>query len=214
VWSGALLAFALALPLAALAGAMTLIALGLRPLTPFGYGLGAGLGGAVLAALLVANLALPPAAALATSAPGTPMAQAQPPAALASATAPSPTRALPAVPTATRASVTAAPTTPAATRTPTNTLIPSLTPTQTITPAPTPVWAYISADQGGGAIIRESPSYQGGWVKSLLNGTLVQILPESAEADNVAWVKVRTAQGVEGWIVRGLLRTATPAPSW
>ena len=76
------------------------------------------------------------------------------------------------------------------------------------------MWAYIHSSEGGGAVIRQEPTFKGAWVKSLLNGMLVEILPDSTEADGVTWVKVRTSQGIEGWIVRTLLTTATPPPGW
>jgi SH3-like domain-containing protein len=79
---------------------------------------------------------------------------------------------------------------------------------------PTPVWARISVKDGNGAYIRAEPSYDANYVKSLLNGYLIQVLPDVVIADGATWVKVRTAEGVEGWIVRSLLATATPAPGW
>ena len=50
-------------------------------------------------------------------------------------------------------------------------------------------------------------------MKTLLNGILVEVLPETIEKENVTWVKIRTPNGeIEGWIVRSLLTTSTPAP--
>jgi SH3-like domain-containing protein len=87
--------------------------------------------------------------------------------------------------------------------------------TQTVTPAPTPVWARINAEEGNGAIIREEPNYEGAVIQALLNGTLVEVLPDQVvEVKGTNWVKVRTVDGKQGWIVRFLLRTATPAPGW
>lgn len=100
------------------------------------------------------------------------------------------------------------------TQTPTRTLVPSPTHTQTVTPMPTPVWARINAKDGNGAYIRAEPSYDANYVKSLLNGYLIQVLPDVVIKDGATWVKVRTAEGIEGWIVRSLLATATPAPGW
>jgi SH3-like domain-containing protein len=48
----------------------------------------------------------------------------------------------------------------------------------------------------------------------LANNMMVQVLPDIAEAKTVIWVKVRTEEGIEGWIVQSLLQTATPAPGW
>lgn len=114
-------------------------------------------------------------------------------------------------------SITVSPTRPlnTGTPTPTRTLIPTNTVTQTITPVPTPIWARINAEAGDGAILREEPNYDAKVVIAILNGTLVEVIPDQLSADEtVNWVKVRMLDGKEGWIVRSLLRTATPAPGW
>ena len=106
---------------------------------------------------------------------------------------------------------------PTTTSTSTNTLVPTRTPTKTLTPAPTPVYARINAKGDDGAIIREEPSYDAGYVKVINNGMLVEVLPEIVEADGTTWVHVRTSRelgNLEGWIVRSLLQTATPVPGW
>ncbi len=97
---------------------------------------------------------------------------------------------------------------------PTNTLVPSRTATVTITPKPTPVWAMVNSPSTTGAVIREKPTFSANYVASLLNGSLVQVLPETEFADNNYWVHVITEDGIEGWMVRSLLATATPAPGW
>jgi SH3-like domain-containing protein len=78
----------------------------------------------------------------------------------------------------------------------------------------TPVWARINAKGGNGAFIREKPDYDSNVVQVLLNGILVQVLQDVTATEQATWVKVRTADGKEGWIVRSLLATATPAPGW
>jgi hypothetical protein len=103
-------------------------------------------------------------------------------------------------------------TTPTVTRT--RTLVPTNTPTLTITPDPTPIWARISATGGNGALVRGEANYNATVISSLLNGTLVEVLPEVVNNGGVAWVHIRLVNGKEGWIVRSLLRTATPAPGW
>lgn len=98
--------------------------------------------------------------------------------------------------------------------TPTNTLVPTRTPTVTITPQPTPVWAKVNSPSSTGVVVREEPTFSSKYIASLLNGSLVQVLPETVFADNNYWVHVITNDGKIGWIVRGLLVTATPAPGW
>lgn len=100
-----------------------------------------------------------------------------------------------------------------ATFTPTDTVTPSLTPTPTVTFAPTPVWAKIDAPSGGGAFIREEPG--GKIVTSLVNGSPVIVISEPIRVQGGAiWVKIRTEDGVVGWILQSLLATATPSPGW
>jgi hypothetical protein len=96
------------------------------------------------------------------------------------------------------------------TYTPTNTLIPSATFTITPSPAPTPFYARINAKEDAGALVRKEPDYGAPVVKSLLNGSLVEILPESINKNGITWIKVRLADDSEGWIVRYVLITATP----
>ncbi len=214
LWPQGLVIFALNLSLAVLMGALTLVLAGLRPLSFRGHLLGAALAAVALAGLLLVNgsgmalprqaVEVPPAGLAAVSQTALPepsprnVAQATAPAAENTPTA-----------TATRTE------TPAPARTATNTLVPSRTPTITDTPVPTPAWAFIAASSGGGALIRTKPGFNQPLVKTLINGLLVEVLPEVVDADGVTWVKIRTPKGdVEGWIVRSLLTNATPAPGW
>ena len=96
----------------------------------------------------------------------------------------------------------------------TSTLFPTNTATMTITPRPTPVWAMVNSPSSTGIVVREAPSFSSKYLASLLNGSLVQVLPETEFADNTYWVHVITESGVEGWVVRNLIATATPAPGW
>ncbi|MCE1253886.1 MAG: SH3 domain-containing protein, partial [Anaerolineae bacterium] len=94
--------------------------------------------------------------------------------------------------------------------TPTNTLIPTRTPTITPSPAPTPVYAKIAAKEDAGALVRKEPDFSSPVVKSLLNGSLVEILPDSIDKNGIIWYKVRLPDGGgDGWIVRYVLVTAT-----
>ena len=94
--------------------------------------------------------------------------------------------------------------------TPTNTLVPTLTPTVTASPAPTPIYARVNAHENSGAIIRELPDYTSKVVKTLLNDSMVEILPDVSEKNGTVWMQVRLPDGTQGWIVRYLLITATP----
>jgi uncharacterized membrane protein len=193
LWPDGLIVFIVHLAWAALAGTLVLAILGLRPVTFFGYTLGSSLALISLAAVIAisgigtavfARVAMPP---------------------------PPPSKTPTITPTRT---LTLTPVPPTSTVTPTLTLIPSATLTSTITPQPTPIWARISAGQFSGALVRADPNVNGKVVKSLLNGMLVQVLPEAAQSGGITWVHIRTSDGVVGWIVRSLLETATPSPGW
>ena len=96
------------------------------------------------------------------------------------------------------------------------TLPPSDTPTSTITAEPTPIIALIKASEGGGAFIREKP---GGKVLATLgNGATVTIIPNDLQSvSNITWVHVFAIVNevrVEGWMIQGVLVTATPVADW
>lgn len=84
---------------------------------------------------------------------------------------------------------------------------PSSTPTLTSTPS----FALIAASTGGGALVRSEPG--GGTVlTTLINGTLVEVLPEIRSVGTVQWVHIRTLEGIEGWVLEAVLVNTTPAP--
>ncbi|HEY3343804.1 MAG TPA: DUF389 domain-containing protein [Anaerolineaceae bacterium] len=176
--------------------ALTLGMLGLRPLTGVGFALGACIAIASLAVLIGLG-----SIRMAQNGVRT-LPQVQPTAkrTQAAVSAPDPTHA---------AAVTSTPR-PSAT----HTLIPSLTPTITFTPAPTPVWAIVNAATFNGAFIREEPIFGSKILVSVLNGTLIEVLPDTVLQAGTLWARVRTSDGREGWIVQNLLVTATPVPGW
>ncbi|MEW6085900.1 MAG: DUF389 domain-containing protein [Chloroflexota bacterium] len=95
-------------------------------------------------------------------------------------------------------------------------LPPTETPTSTVTAEPTPIIAQIRAAEGGGAFIRENP---GGKVLATLgNGATVTIIPNDfQEVNGVIWVHVFAIVNdvrVEGWMIQGVLVTATPIADW
>ncbi|MCC6147356.1 MAG: SH3 domain-containing protein [Anaerolineaceae bacterium] len=193
LWPDGLVVFAVHLAWAALAGIIMLLILGFRPANLFGYTLGSSLALAGVAAVIILTGV--------GAAYGGKIALAPP------TRTPTPTITL--TPTLTP---TLPP--PTITPTPTKTLLPSRTPTTTVSPAPTPVWAKINAGEFSGALVRAEPSTTAEVVTSLLNGMLVEVLPDTLQQDNTTWVRVRTSDGREGWIIRTLLITATPSPAW
>ena len=190
LWPDGLLVFVVHLAAAVLVGAIVLVIIGVRPRGFFGYTVSTTLVLAAIAAL-VALSGMGTAIGLQVAVPTH-----------------TPTQ----TPTATHtATMTATPIPPTGTPTPTNTLVPTKTPTLTVSPRPTPIYARISASSGGGVLVREEPSQESLVAISLLNGMLVEIVPGSdIQEGNTTWVKVITADGIEGWVVNTLLSTATP----
>jgi hypothetical protein len=105
---------------------------------------------------------------------------------------------------------------------PTSTLTPTLTPTFTTAPSPTftstptPVYARIDAgEESGGANLRAEPGFGTSLITTLMNGTLVQVYPDSVELDDRQWAHITVLpDGPEGWVLQNLLLVATPAPNW
>ena len=203
--------------LAALLATGMMAVRGLAPRSAAGFGLTGAYALLSILALVLSGLSAgaTPRPAVAFSPSATPEQSAGVPA------APQPTAPLATQPLSPLPSSSSSPTAPPAapssggTPTPTRTLVPSRTPTLTVTPAPTPVYAVIAAPSGDGAFVRAEPAYNAAIVQILSNGWLVEVLPDVQRVENVTWVKVRvSANGKEGWIVRSLLATATPAPGW
>jgi hypothetical protein len=97
--------------------------------------------------------------------------------------------------------------------TPAATMAPSLTPAPSSTPTPTapPVVAIVWRTDGQGALLRGAPA--GDIIGSLEEGALIEILGEPIEANGRRWVRVRDAQGHEGWLAAELCATVTPTPA-
>jgi hypothetical protein len=192
-----LVVFAQYLSVAVLAAALTFILLGFRPLTLFGYTVGAVVllfGIVVLIGVSGAGASFGAQIALPTQTPSL---------------TPSPTLTVTPTPVP--------PTTQPPTATASQTMTPSLTasPTRTLTPSPTPILALVDAEVGGGAYLRSEPGFSAPTITLLQNGTPVQVLPEDPiEEEGGIWIHVRTFDGEEGWILQILLLTATPAPDW
>ncbi len=201
LWPDGLVLFCIHLAWAAILGTLTLLVLGFRPLTIFGYTAGGvlaiigiimviGLGGA--GAAVGGQVALPTPSPTATSPP-------------TETPTPSPTV------TASRTPVPPTVTLPA-------TLTASLTlpPSDTPVPSPTPVYAVVSApEEYGGAIMRDGPSFANRAITSILNGTLIEVLSAiPTQADDVAWLNIKLPDGPEGWMLQSAITIATPEPNW
>ncbi len=191
LWPDGLVVFLVHLSWAVLIATITISLLGLRPRNIFGY----------TVSTTIALISV--AAFIALVSVGT--------AYTAHVALPSRTPTMTGTPTNTP-TITNTPLPPTRTLTPTNTLIPSQTPSRTPTIGPTPVWAKVNAGDSDGAFVRAEPNFRGALVTSLLNGMLVEILPEVTSNEGATWVHVRTLEGQEGWMVRVLLITATPKP--
>jgi hypothetical protein len=47
----------------------------------------------------------------------------------------------------------------------------------------------------------------------LINGSIVQVLPETRDVGTTAWVHVRLANNVDGWVLKTVLTATTTTPS-
>jgi len=94
------------------------------------------------------------------------------------------------------------------------TMISTSTATITLTPLPSILWAEVRSPEGDGANIREEPGFNARIVRTVLNGTAVQVLDEIEVIDGATWVHIRFIDQVDGWIVRSLIVSATPEPEW
>ncbi|MCL5428782.1 MAG: SH3 domain-containing protein [Chloroflexi bacterium] len=186
LWPDGLVVFFIYLAWATLCGAITLAVIGFRPPTPFGYSLGA----AILLAGILVFVGFTGAGAVFGARIGLPSL--------------TPTATLPPTltPTASRTPTPSQTATATRTRTPT----PSLTPT----PTPAPIIAVIDAEEGTGVFVRAEPAGKG--ITTLLNGTIVHLLDEPpVESGGVLWLHIYMPNRDEfGWILQGLLSTATP----
>lgn len=198
LWPDGLVVFAIHLAWTVIISAITLVVLGFRPLTLFGYTIGgvvALLSIIFLIGLSGAGAAVSGQIALPTLAP--------------SATSP-PTATTTLTPTVTATLM------PTGTQPPTFT--PSITPIPSQTPLPsaTPVYAIINApEEYGGAILRDGPSFANPYLVSVSNGTLIEILSDKpTEQDKVLWLHVRIPDGREGWMIQSAILAATPMPNW
>ena len=50
-------------------------------------------------------------------------------------------------------------------------------------------------------------------ITPLINGSLVEVLPEIETVGTIPWVRVRTNDNVEGWVLQSVLTAATLTPT-
>lgn len=189
LWPDGLVIFTLHLTWSILLAAVTLVLMGFRPLTLFGYTLG----GAIALIGIILAIGLSSFSAVVTARLGLPTA--------------TPTFTLTPTSTATLTPTPVPPTrTPTLTPTQTPTLTPSITPTATATPD----LAVVRVDLPEGVRIRREP---GGETSGFLsNGALVILLPVTEEINGENWVRVQTLNGETGWILTSLIQRVTATP--
>ncbi len=87
--------------------------------------------------------------------------------------------------------------------------------TITLTVEPIFISGKISATEGGGANLRQTPN--GKYLMTLDNGTLVDIYPDFKQVNGVGWLHIvvtRNGQRVEGWLLESVVGYATPEPNF
>jgi hypothetical protein len=97
------------------------------------------------------------------------------------------------------------------TLTPSPSSLPSATFTATLTLAPTPAYAIIASPELKGANVRTEPA-GGTVIISLVNGTLVEVLPQTQIIVSTPWVRIRV-NNVEGWVLQSVLASTTQVPA-
>ena len=50
-------------------------------------------------------------------------------------------------------------------------------------------------------------------IGSLLNVTVVEVLPDTRLVGTVPWALILTPEGLEGWVLQAVLAPLTPAPA-
>ncbi len=95
------------------------------------------------------------------------------------------------------------------------TLPASQTPTITLTIEIQAVSGRVSASEGGGANLRQTPN--GKYLMTLDNGSIVEVYPDFKQVNGITWIHVfvtRNNQRVEGWMLESVVAYATPEPNF
>jgi hypothetical protein len=85
----------------------------------------------------------------------------------------------------------------------------------TLTIEPQPIFGKVSAEEGGGANLRQTPN--GKYLMTLDNGTVVEIQSDFRQVNGITWVHVfvtRNEQRIEGWLLESVVSYATPEPNF
>ena len=101
------------------------------------------------------------------------------------------------------------------TNSPTVTLPATETSTVTMTLEPQIISGKVSADEGGGANLRQTPN--GKYLMTLDNGTVVEIQSDFRQVNGITWLHVfvtRNEQRIEGWLLESVVSYATPEPNF
>ena len=96
---------------------------------------------------------------------------------------------------------------PTITPTLTRTLRPTATATVTFTAAPPVNYAVVHVENDVGVLVRLSPEFNAVVMKSVLNGSLLELMGEEREMpfNAFTWVRVRTNDGYVGWVGKNTL---------
>jgi hypothetical protein len=85
----------------------------------------------------------------------------------------------------------------------------------TLTSKPQLISGKVSASEGGGANLRQTPN--GKYLMTLDNGTVVEIYPDFKQVNGVVWIHVvvtHNSQLFEGWLLESVVSYATPEPDF
>jgi hypothetical protein len=84
-----------------------------------------------------------------------------------------------------------------------------------MTVEPKPIFGKVNANEGGGANLRDVPN--GRLLKTLNNGTIVEVTPDFKVVRGITWIHVfvtLNGQRLEGWLLESTVTYATPEPDF